>query len=227
MRIIIVEDHQKINNLLALYARQDGHLVTQCLDAKTALDKLTNKHFDIIITDLMLPDMQGEELIGEIRKYSDIYIMVISAKTETNQRVDVLSLGADDYLTKPFSVEEVMVKLDNVSKRIKQNHPTVVSYYHKELQVFPLKREMIFKGEKIVLTKHEFDLFYYLMKNNNIIISREALMENLFRDSEAYDRVVDAYIKNIRKKVDDDANSPRYIKSHYGIGYQFIGEQDD
>ncbi len=227
MRILIVEDHQKIRDLLSMFAKQDGHHAVLAKSAEEALQVLAKELFDVIITDLMLPDIQGEELIKRIRATSDVYIMVISAKIDIHERLDVLSLGADDYLTKPFSVEEVMAKLKNVQKRIVTHRPVIRSFYQGELRLIPLSREVEFKQQKVTLTKSEFDVLWHLVNHHHKVFSRDELQSYISMDSEAFDRVIDAYIKNIRKKLDDDATQPRYIKTHYGVGYQFVGESDD
>lgn len=227
MKILIVEDNKKINDLLALFAKQDGHQITQSFSSEEALNVLSLKSFDVILTDLMLPKMQGEEFVKKIRTFSDIYIIVITAKIEINEKLDVLSLGADDYITKPFSVEEVMLKLKNVDKRLSATLPLLHSYENGSLRIMPLNREVYVQDKIVNLTKYEYDLLWHLATNRNRIYNRDQLIEICFSDSEAFDRVIDAYIKNIRKKLQDDANKPKYIKTHYGVGYQFVGELDD
>jgi len=227
MRILIVEDHQKIRDLLGLFAKQEGHHATLAKSAEEALSILSKGGFDVIITDLMLPDIQGEELIKKIRFSSDVYIMVISAKIDIDARLDVISLGADDYIIKPFSVEEVMAKLKNVQKRMVTHHPIIRSFYQGELRLIPLSREVEFKQRLVTFTKSEFDVLWHLVNHHHKVFSRDELINYVSQDSEAFDRVIDAYVKNIRKKIGDDAIHPHFIKTHYGIGYQFVGEQDD
>ena len=227
MRILIVEDHLKINELLAKFARSENHQVVQTYSVEEAFMQLGKRQFDLVITDLMLPKLSGEDLIKKIRLFSDIYIIVISAKTEITDKIEVLKLGADDYLTKPFSVRELMAKLENIEKRISQVKPVIYSYYSNELVVNPLNRKIVLKEKVINLTKYEYDIFLFLVENPHQVFSREQLIEHLFSESEAYDRVIDVYIKNIRKALFDSASKPRYIKTHYGLGYEFVGEKDD
>lgn len=227
MDILIVEDHRKINDLLARFASQDGHRPVQAYDAESALVRLNGGHFDVILTDLMLPDMQGEEMIRRIRAVSDIYIMVISAKTEVSDRIEGLKIGADDYLTKPFSVEEVMAKLQNVSRRLATREPVLRSFNRGELVVRPLERSLAFRGRPLELTANEYDLFYHLLSHPGRVFTRDEILETLFPDSDAYDRVVDAFVKNIRKKLGDDPEEPRYLRTVRGVGYQFAGDSDD
>lgn len=226
MKILIVEDYKKINDLLAMFTKQEGYEVQQAFSAEEALSYCKTISFDVIILDLMLPKMQGEALIKELRAQSDVYIMVISAKVQVASRIDAISLGADDYLTKPFAVEEVMVRLKNVSKRLKIDKPLVLSFNQKQLMIHPLSREVIVGGKVVNLTKYEFDILNLLATHSNIVYSREHIISICFEDSDAYDRVIDAFIKNIRKKIDVHSNKGSYIKTHYGIGYQFVGEAD-
>ncbi|AUD63737.1 hypothetical protein BK010_09085 [Tenericutes bacterium MO-XQ] len=226
MKLLIVEDYKKISDLLALFAREQQHVVKQAKSAEEALSFLESESFDAMILDLMLPNMQGEELLKKIRAISDIYIMVISAKIDIEGKIDVLSLGADDYVTKPFSADEVMVRLKNVESRIKQTKPNVLSFNQHDLLIYPLKREVLKNDNIIKFTEYEFDILLFLAQHPQLVFSREQIIETCFKDSDAYDRVIDAFIKNIRKKIDKDQDQS-YIKTHYGIGYEFVGEVDD
>ncbi|MFU8786034.1 MAG: response regulator transcription factor [Candidatus Izemoplasmataceae bacterium] len=227
MRILIVEDYKKINDLITLYSKQDNHDVYQAFSAEEALEKIKLQAFDIIMTDLMLPGLQGEDFIKLLRRLSDVYIIVLSAKSDTKHKIDVISLGADDYLTKPFSVEELMAKLKNIEKRISSLSSTIHSYNQGDLTIHPISRKVFLRDKEIELTHNEFELLLYLSKHRNKVFSRDEIFNTLFNDSDAFDRVIDAYVKNIRKKLDDHAKNPKFIKTYYGTGYQFIGVLDD
>ncbi|AUD62704.1 hypothetical protein BK010_03550 [Tenericutes bacterium MO-XQ] len=226
MKTIIVEDYPKINQLLAMYARNDGHEVKQVYNGEEALAAIHNERFEIILLDLMLPGIQGEELIKQIRKVSDVYIIVLSAKIDIKDRVDVITLGADDYMIKPFSIDEVMAKLKNVEKRLVDNHPTIYTFNHSHLKVLPLSREVFVHNQLINLTQYEYDILLHLLSHPNIVFSRDMIIEQCFSNSDAYDRVIDVFIKNIRKKI-NFSSEKSYIKTHYGIGYQFLGVKDE
>lgn len=227
MRILVVEDYKKMNDLITMFARQDGHEVKQAFSAEAAITLLSETMFDICILDLMLPNMQGEELIQSIRTKSDIYIMVISAKIDVNNRIDALSLGADDFINKPFSMEEVMLKLKNIEKRVSVKSPLVLSFNHGDLIIKPLTREVIVDNISAMLTKYEYDILLHLVKHSNSILSRDDIQTACFSDSDAFDRVIDTFIKNIRRKIDGFKGHQSYIKTHYGLGYQFVGERDE
>ena len=226
MKTLIVEDYPKINQLLAMYARNDGHEVKQVYNGEEALAAVHHEKFDIILLDLMLPGIQGEELIKQIRKVSDVYIVILSAKIDIKDRVDVITLGADDYMIKPFSIEEVMAKLKNVEKRLVVNHPIFYTFNHSHLKVLPLSREVLVNNQLINLTQYEYDVLWHLLSHPNVVFSRDMIIEQCFLDSDAYDRVIDVFIKNIRKKIDLNSELS-YIKTHYGIGYQFVGVKDE
>lgn len=225
MKLLIVEDYPKINHLLATYARKHEHEVVQVYDGEQALNAIQSQKFDVIVLDLMLPDIQGEDLIRHIRRFSDVYIIVVSAKIDVENRIDVITIGADDYITKPFSIDEVMAKLKNVEKRLLIRHPTIFSFNQSHLQVIPSRREVLVNHQVISLTPYEYDLLYHLLSNPNMVFSRDMIIEQCYRDSEAYDRVIDVFVKNIRRKIDPSPYHS-YIKTHYGVGYQFIGVPD-
>lgn len=226
MKLLIIEDYKKINDLIALFAKENQHDVKQAFSAEEGLSFIEKESFDAVILDLMLPEMQGEALLKKIRSFSDLYVMVISAKIDIKGKIDVLSLGADDYITKPFSADEVMARLKNVEQRIQKNKPNVLSFNHQDLIIYPLKREVVKENHVMTLTEYEYDILYYLASHPHIVFTREQLIDACFSDSDAYDRVIDAFIKNIRKKIDKHKEQS-YIKTHYGIGYEFVGEIDD
>ncbi|MDO9629289.1 MAG: response regulator transcription factor [Acholeplasmataceae bacterium] len=227
MKILVIEDHKKINDLIALYSRQDHHEVFQAFSAEEAISIASNQAFDVLITDLMLPGLQGEELIKQMRLISDVYIIVLSAKSEIKHKIDVISLGADDYLTKPFSVEELMAKLKNLEKRLKIHTPVIYSFNQGELKINREGRQIFYNDVEIEFTRNEYELLLYLSIHKNRVFSRDEIFNLLFKDSDAFDRVIDAYVKNIRKKLYDHPQHPKYIKTFYGTGYQFIGVSDD
>ncbi|HAX03686.1 MAG: hypothetical protein A2Y45_08795 [Tenericutes bacterium GWC2_34_14] len=227
MNVLIVEDYKKINDLLYTFASRDGYTTFQTYDAETAIEVLGKEKIDVILLDLMLPNMQGEAFISQIRSFSDVYIIVLSAKIDVENRVDVISIGADDYMTKPFSIDEVVAKLKNIQKRLVVNQPTRLSFNHAHLTLLPISREVYIDHQLITLTKHEYEILLLLAKHPNIVYTRDMIIEECFDDSEAYDRVIDVFIKNIRKKLDNKESGLSYIKTHYGIGYQFGGIKDE
>jgi DNA-binding response OmpR family regulator len=226
MKILIVEDYPKINHLLAMYTRRNGHEVKQVYDGESAIESLKIESYDVLLLDLMLPGIQGEDLIAHIRQFSDVYIIVLSAKIDVKNRVDVITIGADDFITKPFSIEEVMAKIKNIEKRLVIHHPIIYSFNHQHLRIIALSREVFVNHQIISLTQYEYDVLWHLLSHPGTVFSRDMIIEQCFSNSEAYDRVIDVFIKNIRKKIDSNPNQS-YIKTHYGIGYQFVGIRDE
>lgn len=225
--MLIVEDYRKINQLIAMFSKTEGYEVTQVYDAESALIAMNKDKFDVIVLDLMLPGYQGESLIKDVRKISDVYIIVVSAKIDVKNRIDVISLGADDYLTKPFSIEELMAKLRNVAKRLVVNNPNILSFNQQHLKIHQMSREVYVNQKRAILTPYEYDVLIHLATHPHVVFSRNMIIEQCFSNSDAYDRVIDVFIKNIRKNLDDPHCNITYIKTHYGIGYQFVGEKDE
>lgn len=226
MHILIVEDNIKINHLITLYCNQEGYQTTSVFSAEDALKAVSEKKFDLVITDLMLKVLSGENFIKKIREKSDVYIIVVSAKADLQNRLEVLKLGADDYLTKPFSLEELILRIQNATSRIKQSTSNMVSFNHNHLRVSFIDEVVFIKDNLINLTQAEYQILCSLIKHPNQTLTREQIFEDASLDSEGFDRVIDAHIKNIRKKCLDDPKNPTLIKTIYGGGYKFVGEKD-
>lgn len=225
--ILIVEDNKQINDLVSLYVSQDGHKVFSAYTAEDGLKLFEENDIDLVVTDLMLPKMSGEDLVKRIRTKSDCFIIILTAKIHIDNKLHGLSLGADDYIIKPFSTEELLLKIKNFLKR-KTAKQKGNSFYSGELIVEDNNNIVKFNGSELELTANEFLILNHLSKNSRQIFSREQLLDQCFgSDSDVIDRIIDVYIKNIRKKLNEDTKNPRYIKTIYGLGYMFVGEADD
>lgn len=225
--LLVVEDNQKINDLITLYLSQEGHTVFSALSAEEGLEIFNKEKIDLMVTDLMLPEMSGEELVEEVRKKSDCYIIIVTAKIHIDDKLIGLKLGADDYIVKPFSTEELLLKIQNFLKR-KVSVSNILSFYDGELVISKGSNIVQFKGNPVEFTGNEYLLLVHLASNKTQIYSREQLLDTCFNgDNEVFDRIIDVYIKNIRKKLQEDTKKPRYIKTIYGLGYMFVGELDD
>ena len=225
--ILIIEDNKKINDLISLYVKQEGYKVYSAFTAEEGLELYRAHKIDLIVTDLMLPGMSGEDFVEEVRRFSDVYIIILTAKIHLEDKIMGLKLGADDYLVKPFSTEELLLKIKNFLKRKKTISPSL-SFYKGEVVLDEAVNVITFDGSKIELTANEHILLVYLATHRAQIFSREQLLDSCFgNESEVFDRIIDVYIKNIRKKLKDDPKKPRYIKTIYGLGYMFVGEIDD
>jgi len=223
---LIVEDNKKVNKVLSKYISQEGHNVINSYTAEDGLIQFRKSQIDLVVTDLMLPGMSGEELVEEIRKISKCFIIILTAKTQLEDKISGLKLGADDYILKPFATEELILKVNNFLTR-NEDKESKISFYHSELAISKENNVVNVKGVPVELTSNEFKILIYLTNNRNRIFTRDQLLEHCFgSNTDVYDRIIDVYIKNIRKKIGDNSKTPRYIKTIYGLGYKFVGEID-
>lgn len=228
--ILIIEDEKKISTIMKSYFEKEGYSVLQAFDGLEGLELFNNNSADLVILDLMLPKLAGEEVIKEIRNKSEIPVIMVSAKVEEDNRVSGLRLGADDYVTKPFSPKELVERVKAVLRRIeKYNIPRadIIKTTDGRLQM-DLEYNRIFKdGKEIFLTKNEFQILKTIFSNPNKVYSRDEIIELTFGlEYDAYDRAIDTHIKNIRSKIEDNPKKPMYIKTIYGMGYKSGGVDD-
>lgn len=228
--ILIVEDEKSISDIVKNYLIRDGYNVFQAFDGLEALKIFNNEEIDLIILDLMLPKMSGEDVIKNIRNKSKVPVIITSAKVEEIDRINGLRLGADDYVTKPFSNKELVERVKAVLRRIeKYNIPRadIIKTSDGRL-LMDLKYNRFLKdGEEVFLTKNEFSIIKTLFSSPNKIFTRDEIIELTFGlDYDAYDRAIDTHIKNIRQKIEDNPKKPQYIKTIYGMGYKSGGVDD-
>jgi len=225
-KILIIEDEKKISDIVKSYLERDGFNVTVAETGKEAL-KLIKDRFDLIILDLKLPDIDGEEICSTIRKTSDIPIIMLTAKSSEDERVKGLGMGADDYVVKPFSPRELVARVKAHLRRTKKGERKSLSFNEGALKIDTSAMEVKKRDKAIPLTATEFRILLGLAERPNIVFSREQLV-NIVQgyDFEGYDRVIDAHIKNLRHKIEDDTQNPMFIKTVYGAGYKFIGVAD-
>ena len=230
INILIIEDEQGISKIIKSYLEKEGYNVYQAFDGKEGLDFFENEQIDLILLDLMIPKISGEDLIKEIRNKSNVPVIMVTAKVSEENIINGLKLGADDYVTKPFSPKELMQRIKTVLRRIeKYNIPRadIIKTTDGRLEM-DLEYNRFFKdGEEIFLTKNEFQIIKTLFSNPNKIFTREEIIEITFGfDYDAYDRAIDTHIKNIRQKIEDNPKKPDYIKTIYGMGYKSGGVDD-
>ena len=225
--ILIVEDNVEINNLVYEKLLDNNYQAFQAFNAFEAMTVFNENNINLVITDLMLPIKSGEDFIKDIRQTSDVYIIIISAKVDLEDRLEGLTIGADDYIVKPFSGEELMLKINNHFKRklSKENRTT---FNHSSF-IFEFNNNIITINDmQVELTSVEYLMLEALIRNSNQILSRQQLLDMSFQNNhDVYDRVIDVHIKNIRAKFKAIDNKVEYIKTVYGLGYMFVGEKDD
>jgi len=175
----------------------------------------------------MLPDMEGEDICQTIREDSDVPIIMLTAKSEEEDRVKGLGIGADDYVVKPFSPRELVARVKALLRRVKGSKE-IIAFNQSDLVIDAKRFEVTKKGSQVVLTPTEFKLLQCLADHPGQVFTRLQLVNVILGyDFEGYDRTIDAHIKNIRHKIEDNQKSPSYIKTVYGIGYKFVGLPDE
>lgn len=226
-RILVVEDESKIARFLELELKHEGYEVEIAYDGRSGFEKAQKGDIDLIILDLMLPLMSGIEVCRRIRKFSDIPIIMLTAKDDISDKVTGLDSGADDYVTKPFAIEELLARIRVALKR-KANAEKDSSDGNitaGKLVLHKMQHKVTFDGEEIKLSKKEYDLLLYLMENRGIVLDREKLIENVW----GYDfigdtNVTDVYIRYLRSKIDQRFGI-NYIKTIRGVGYIFESQE--
>ena len=226
-RILIVEDEKKIARFLELELTHEGYEVDTAYDGRTGLDKALSWQPDLMILDLMLPELSGIEVCRRLRHESDLPIIMLTAKDDVSDKVMGLDMGADDYMTKPFAIEELLARIRVALKR----HSSEREGGARVLEEGPLRldrdsREISWNGQNIPLTKKEFDLLEYLMLNRGVAVSRSELLDKMWGYSYVGDtNVVDVYIRYLRCKLDDPFHV-KLIHTVRGVGYLFRLEED-
>jgi two-component system response regulator RegX3 len=223
---LIVEDDANIANLISLYAEKEGYILHHSEDGQKGLEDFNVFQPDFVILDLMLPELDGIEVAKMIRKTSHVPILMLTAKSEELDKIVGLEMGADDYLTKPFSPRELMARIKAILRRT--NTPIESFEQQNVINIHDLtinieKMEIKQKNNLIHFSSLEFRLLLFLIQHPGIVYSRDRLMEEIYihDDVLVFDRTIDVHIKNIRKKLGDDPKTPTYIQSIFGVGYRF------
>ncbi|OGP72413.1 MAG: DNA-binding response regulator [Deltaproteobacteria bacterium RBG_16_50_11] len=222
--VLIVEDDKKTASLISLYLEREGFRTVTAYDGQQALELARQVHPAFVILDLMLPLMDGWEVCRRLRQASDVPILMLTARGEEVDRVSGLTLGADDYVVKPFSPRELVARVKAILRRGRLEVPKdrkILSY--KDLILDMEKYKVSLAGRPVSLTPHEFKLLQALMSAPGRVFSRNDLLAHLYPRHEAVviDRVVDVHIGNLRQKIEKDLSHPRYIFTVRGIGYKF------
>ena len=223
--ILVVEDEERVSEPIKAYLERAGYKVYTTTKGLEAIELFNKINFRLVILDLMLPDIDGEEVCRVLRKISEVYIFMLTAKGAISDRIDGLNIGADEYLVKPLSPRELTARVNALFRRIEGCIEEILSFNEGELKINKEKRIVYLKGEEISLTPNEFDILYALIASKGRVLTREQLIEkSLGIDFEGSDRAVDGHIKNIRKKIEDDSKNPKYIVTVTKLGYRFGGD---
>ena len=223
--ILIIEDEKSVSDVVKAYLEREGYGVYSTENGLDGIEIFRKEKIDLVILDLMLPDIEGEEVCKILRKISDVYIFMLTAKSTLSDKIEGLNIGADEYLTKPLSPRELTARVNALFRRVGVNKENILSFDNNKLIIDIDKRLVKLNGEEISITPNEFDILYVLASNKGRVFTREAIIERVFGiDFEGSDRIVDVHIKNLRKKIEEDSKSPKYIITITKIGYKFGDE---
>lgn len=230
-KILLVDDEEAIRNTLVLNLDLEGYEVVSCEDGQQAWERFSSSHFDLIILDIMMPGINGLELCKKIRRENrPVMILFLSARNLGSERVEGLRAGADDYLAKPFVLDELLIRVENLLKRARDLNP---SEKHSEeirfssFTYLPQRMSVLNgAGETIELTKKENALLALLIRRKNEVVSRTEILDEVWPDDTFPSlRTIDNFIVSFRKFSSDDSRNPRYFKSVRGVGYMFVDER--
>ena len=226
--ILVVDDEEMIREAAASYLEKQGYHAFRAETGQEALRIFENENISFVILDLMLPDMSGEEICSIIRRQSRVPVIMLTAKTSEADMLNGLDIGADDYITKPFSLKNLYARMQAILRRSSDDlRPLaeIFSWNNGDLVIDHDRTEVRKKGEIVSLTPAERKLLAVFTKYPQKVFTRNNLIEAVFgTDFDGYDRVIDTHIKNLRKKIEDDPRNPVYICTVHGMGYKFAGD---
>jgi DNA-binding response OmpR family regulator len=225
-RVLVVEDEKNLVALLRKYLERESFEVHEALDGNAALEASHTVDPDVVVLDWMLPGLDGMEVLREFRRFSDAYVIVLTARTEEVDRIVGLSTGADDYLTKPFSPAELVARIRAMLRRPRSGARNAAAdeapLRFGELTIDPARREVRLTDKEVPLTAMQFDLLATMASRPGLVFSRRQLLERVWgNDYFGSDHVVDVHIANLRKKLEEDPSDPRYVQTVRGVGYRF------
>src|SRR3954453_18128114 len=226
-RILLVDDEQSIQTLLSYPLRKEGYHVTSALDGSEALQRFDEGRFDLVVLDLMLPRRDGVEVCRELRARSQVPIIMLTAKGPEPDKVAGLEVGADDYITKPFSMREFRSRVKAALRRSRMAGPGTEQFdsgpiVHEDLKIDFDRRLVTLAGDEIRVTYVEFEILGALARSPGRVLTRETLLEHVWGDSEYRDpRTVDVHIRHLREKLERDPKEPEFLFTVRGVGYRF------
>ncbi len=223
-QIVIVEDEPSISEVVGLYLKRAGFDVTTYSDGLSAYEQLAKKLPDLVILDVMLPGMDGFSLIRSIRDRSDVPVILLTSRREESDRIAGLELGADDYVVKPFSPQELVSRVRAVLRRTqsKSDTPAQGTIQIDNIKINPQTREVFIDGSNVILTAKEFDLLYHLAIHPRQVFSRDQLLESIWGLRDFIDpSTVTVHIRRLREKIEKDPTAPTHLLTSWGVGYKF------
>lgn len=229
-KILLVDDEWNMRNLIKIHLSRDDFDIDEAKSGQEALELVDKKNYNLIILDIMLPDINGWEVCEAVRETKNIPILMLTARSDIKDRVHGLNIGADDYLTKPFAPEELVARVAALIRRQKMIHKEVdtSTLFFADLSIEVESRTVMVKDKPIELTPKEFDILYLMARQPKRVFTREIILDkiwsvNEFRDS----RAIDTHVKNIREKLRKSGLSYNPIKTIWGVGYRFFNKEED
>ena len=227
-RLLIVEDDEQIASILKEYLTNKGYEVNWASTGNEGLEDFKIGNYDLLIVDIMLPGLDGYSLCQSIRIISDVPILIVSARNKELDKIKGLKIGADDYVTKPFSLAEVEARIESLLRRYKktvcEGSPEEVYRYEGGLEINFNRKQVFMNGETLLLTATEWSLLTILAKNPSRPFTKKELYENVWQEEDIEgSNTVTVHIKQLRTKLKEDSKNPKYIETAWGIGYRFIG----
>jgi len=222
--ILVVEDERSISEVITLYLTRSGYRVIAVHDGHSALQTLTHEKADLIILDLMLPEIDGWEITRRVRAEGNTPIIMLTARREESARILGLEMGADDYVVKPFSPQELVSRVRAVLRRAQQSSspPQSQTLIFAGLHIDPVTRLITVDETEFMLTAKEFDLLWFLASNPRRVFNRDQLLDHVWGETEYIDpSTVTVHVRRLREKIEADSSKPRYIHTVWGVGYKF------
>ncbi len=220
-KVLVVDDDQHICRLMEIYLQQEGYEVISAFDGQEALDKYYEYYPQLVVLDIMLPEVDGWKVCEEIREDSNIPILMLTAKGEKEDKLKGLEIGADDYVTKPFDPDELVARVKVILRRTESSQEQEVLSFP-NLRINHQKRQVTLQGNELELAPKEYDLLYFLAKNEKQVFSRDQLLDKVWGFDFVGDiRTVDSHIKRLRNKIDNQITDYKYLHTVWGVGYKF------
>jgi DNA-binding response OmpR family regulator len=226
-RILVVDDEERIRSIVRSYLQQEGYQVDEAATGEDAVARIRERTPDLVVLDVRLPGIDGMEVLRQVRRVSDVYVIMLTARTDETDKLIGLEVGADDYMTKPFSPRELVARVRAVLRRGRGSTASDDELHRFEgLDIDLARREATVDSSPVDLTSLEFDLLAALTSAPGRVFTRRQLIERVWGwDFFGDDRIVDVHIRNIRKALGDPADAPRFIGTVRGVGYKFVGSR--
>lgn len=222
-RVLVVDDEPMVREVVCTYLAREGFTVEEAADGRSALDHIRSRRPDLVVLDVMLPEIDGFSLLAEMRKGTDVPVILLTARTEEPDRVLGLELGADDYVVKPFSPRELAARVRTVLRRVKSSPRPPERLEFDGLTIDGTTREVVVDGHTIEMTPKEFELLAFLAGAPRQVFSRAQLLEHVWESSDEWQdpSTVTVHVRRIRQKIEQDPNTPRFVCTVWGVGYRF------